>query len=589
MLHHTLTSNKTVAAMGAFISEHSSLFNVLEQILRWVFPVLALLIVISAIRRLLKIPNKPEIWGRLKMPDGSIKPLYNWENIIGRARSSDVVLRFGTISRQHAALIRRDDGAWQLHDLAGKQTTTIEGTPVRRKTLNFGDSFELGGAGFTLMAPPEPEDIYSSKKRKVKSANKYPMGSFLLITLFQLLATVQLFISAGEGAGASFLWLFPGLTTVMWIYFIALRIAGCGGLEMEEIVFWLCTLSLSITGSAAPYSMFKQFATICMGLIFMVVLEILIRNLKLVKKLRWYMAVASVGLLLLTIVFGTSKNGALAWISFAGFSVQPSELAKVCYVFAGAATLDRLFVKRNFGMFILLTLLCLGCLALMNDFGTALIFFAAFIVIIFLRSGDYASLMVILGASGFGGVILLKFKSHIVSRFAAWGKVWDYPDSLGYQQTRAMSAAASGGMVGKGAGNGWLKNIFAADTDLCFGMLCEEWGLIIALLAVISVVVLCVFAVRTSKNSRSSFYTITACAAATLFVFSMMLNLFGTVDLLPLTGVTFPFVSNGGSSMLACWGLLAFLKSTDTRPGANIATKIHESYANRPNVEGVKR
>jgi cell division protein FtsW (lipid II flippase) len=122
-----------------------------------------------------------------------------------------------------------------------------------------------------------------------------------------------------------------------------------------------------------------------------------------------------------------------------------------------------------------------------------------------------------------------------------------------------------------GGGNGWLHRVPAADTDLVFGMLCEEWGLLIAVLAVASVITLAVFAARMCRVGRSSFYIIAACAAGSLMVFQTCLNVFGSVDLLPLTGVTFPFVSNGGSAMMSAWGLLAFLKATDTRENASFA------------------
>ena len=104
-------------------------------------------------------------------------------------------------------------------------------------------------------------------------------------------------------------------------------------------------------------------------------------------------------------------------------------------------------------------------------------------------------------------------------------------------------------------------------------MLCEEWGLLIAVLAVGAVITLAIFAVRACRVGRSSFYIIAACAAGSLMVFQTCLNVFGSVDLLPLTGVTFPFVSNGGSSMMSAWGLLAFLKATDTRENASFAIR----------------
>ena len=162
----------------------------------------------------------------------------------------------------------------------------------------------------------------------------------------------------------------------------------------------------------------------------------------------------------------------------------------------------------------------------------------------------------------------------MAARFAVWGHAWQDASDKGFQQVRTMSASASGGLVGVGAGNGWLKGVFAADTDLVFGMLCEEFGFIIACLSVLCILTLAVFAVRACRAGRSSFYTIAACAATSMMVFQTCLNVFGAVDILPLTGVTFPFVSNGGSAMLSAWGLLAFLKATDTRQNASFAVRL---------------
>ena len=310
-----------------------------------------------------------------------------------------------------------------------------------------------------------------------------------------------------------------------------------------------------------------------LGLGLFLVLGIFLRDLTRVQKNRWLMAAAAIGLLGITLALGHSKYGAVNWISIGGLSFQPSEIAKICYIFAGSATLERLFRRRNLTLFIVLTGVCIGLLGLMSDFGTAAVFFVTFLVIAYLRSGDFATLALICGGAVFGAGIILRFKPYILSRFASWGHAWEAASTTGYQQTRTMSAAASGGLLGMGAGNGWLHRIAAADTDLVFGMLCEEWGLLIAVLAVGAIITLAFFAARAVRVGRSSFYTIAACAAGSLLVFQTCLNVFGSVDLLPLTGVTFPFVSNGGSAMMSAWGLLAFLKATDTRENASFAIR----------------
>ena len=368
---------------------------------------------------------------------------------------------------------------------------------------------------------------------------------------------------------------FLGLTAVMWLYFIILRLTGCVGFEMETIAFFLSTLSLAVTASSAPSALLKQFAAVVLGLSLFLVLGLFLRDLSRTRRIRWLMAAGAIGLLAVTLVAGTTKYGAANWITLGGLSFQPSEIAKICYIFAGSATLERLFHRRNLTLFILLTGVCIGCLGLMSDFGTAAIFFVTFLVIAYLRSGDFATLALICGGAVFGAGIILTFKPYILSRFATWGKAWANANvGAGYQQTRTMSAAASGGLVGMGAGNGWLHRVPAADTDLVFGMVCEEWGLVIAVLAVASIVTLAFFAARACGVGRSSFYTIAGCAAASLMVFQTCLNVFGSVDILPLTGVTFPFVSNGGSAMMGAWGLLAFLKATDTRENASFATSM---------------
>ena len=225
-------------------------------------------------------------------------------------------------------------------------------------------------------------------------------------------------------------------------------------------------------------------------------------------------------------------------------------------------------------LFIAYSAVICACLALMKDFGTAVIFFVAFLVIAFLRSGNFATIALAIAATGFAGVLVLRFLPYARNRFEAWGHVWDYALTTGYSQTRSMMCIASGGLFGLGPGKGWLKYVAASDTDLVFAFVSEEWGLFMAVLMVACIVILACFVVRSAPAGRSCFYTIGACAAVTVMVTQTILNVFGMADFLPLTGVTFPFVSNGGSSMVCVWGLLAFVKAADTRQNASVAIRV---------------
>ncbi len=542
---------------------------------RFVFPLLALMILLGAIRSLWNVRNPDEVWAYLGFRDGTKIPITHWENIIGRAPSCDVQIDFPSVSRQHAALIKEDDGTWTVYDLDSKGGIKVNNLPVDGYAM-VGDKDIVSFAGVPAVMIPVSagEKREQIQERKAEGRPKGMWGSLVLLTLFQVLTAVQLIVAGGDAADVTIPLTFMVFTLVCWGYFIILRMFRRIGFEMETIAFFLCTLSLAVTGSTVPEELPKQLIAILMGLVLFLIIGFFLRDLTRAQKVRWYMGGTAVGLLAITLLIGSSQGGAKAWIRLGGMSLQPSEIAKICYIFAGSATLDRLFNKRNLGMFIVLTGLCGGCLALQNDFGTALVFFVTFLVIAYLRSGDFAVLGLVCAGCFMGGMVLLTIKPHVASRFASWGHIWEDVYGAGFQQTHTLTAAASGGIIGVGAGKGWLSGLAAADTDIVFGMLCEEWGLVIAVLAVLCIITLAVFAVRACRAARSSFYTIAACAATSLLVFQTCLNVFGALDILPFTGVTLPFVSNGGSSMLSAWGMLAFLKGTDTRQNASFAVKL---------------
>ena len=310
-----------------------------------------------------------------------------------------------------------------------------------------------------------------------------------------------------------------------------------------------------------------------MGVVTYLIIGWSLRDLERAKVIRYIAAVAGVGFLLVTLAMGTTINGAKGWLIIGPLSLQPSELSKVCFVFVGASTLNRIVTKRNIVLFIAYSVVVCGCLAAMNDFGTALIFFCAFLVIAYMRSGNMGTIGLAVTALVFAGVVVLKLAPHALDRFAAWRHIWEMPTE-GYQQTRALMCMASGGLLGLGLGQGWMRVFPAAASDMAIATLAEEWGLLMVIMAILCVVALALFAVRAASVGRSSFYTIGACTAASILLVQTILNALGTVDVLPLTGVTFPFLSNGGTSMICVWGLLAFIKCADTRQNASFAVRL---------------
>lgn len=538
----------------------------------YLFPVLALGILIRCAVSLLTFRPEPEVWAWLTTPDGAHIPVTHWESLIGRGAGCDVQLGYPTVSRTHAVLTRYDDGSWTISDAHSKSGVFVNGKQTALSALRFGDVITMGGVNFTLIPLTKEQERIQAGTRTRAGHAVHQMPTLLLLTLFQLLTAIQLILGGCDPALE--LTAFGGLIGLEWALYLALRAFRRTGFEAETLAFFLCTMGLAVVSSSAPESLIKELLAIVAGVCAFLVVCWSLRDLERAKAVRYLAAVAGIGLLAFNLLFGVEKFGARNWIQLGGVSFQPSEFVKVCFIYVGASTLSRLMAKRNIVLFIAYSAVICACLALMKDFGTAIIFFVAFLVIAFLRSGNFATIALAIAATGFAGVLVLRFLPYARNRFEAWGHVWDYALTTGYSQTRSMMCIASGGLFGLGPGKGWLKYVAASDTDLVFAFVSEEWGLIMAVLMVACIVILACFVVRSAPAGRSCFYTIGACAAVTVMVTQTILNVFGMADFLPLTGVTFPFVSNGGSSMVCVWGLLAFIKAADTRQNASVAIRV---------------
>lgn len=548
-------------------------FSGYTHILRYVLPALALWILVRCAVSLLRERQVPEEWGYLTLPGGIRATLNHWENTVGRSKNADVHINYPTVSRNHAALIRRDSGEWTVYDINSKSGVLVNACKViEKRDLCSGDVINIGGVDMVFVPIDRVGERVQAEKRRRFSWFS-PGGTLFLLTVFQLLLSLQFFAADMEFDGRIPLG-FMGLTALMWIAYIFTRIIRRNAFEIETVAFLLTTVGFAVTATSAPYDMVKQAIFLVAGIVLYFVVGWFLRNLNSAVKLRWPVAAAGLLLLAINLILSEAVYGAKNWLTIGGFSFQPSEFVKICFIFAGAASLDRMFAKRNLIMFIGFAGCCVLALVLMSDLGSAVIFFVTYLIIAFMRSGSIGTVFLSVGGAGLAAVLAVSVKPYIASRFSTWRHAWDTPFDGGYQQTRTMTAAASGGFFGVGAGNGWLETIVAANTDMVFGVVCEELGLIIGVILILAILLFAVYAVKYAENARSSFYTIAAVAASSLFIFQMMLNVLGCVDILPFTGVTFPFVSKGGSSLISCWGMLAFIKACDTRQNASFTVKM---------------
>ena len=539
---------------------------------------LSLALLIRCLRSMLRERIDPEIWAYIRA-GRDLVPVCHWENIIGRALSADIRVFGSGIGRTHAILRRNDRGVWTVHDVFAKGGVWVNGekVPEYGAEVCHGDIINLGGACITFLDINDEQRRINEENRNRSGRLVSPLITLLELSLFQAFLLLQHTFTAEKQYLVPIALSFGGVVALEWILYAFMRLMKRAGFEIEILAFYLTTLGLSVAASSVPENIYRQLALITASVLLFLLGGWWLRNLRRTTAMRIPVAVMALGLLALNAAVGYTIGGAQNWLSFWGYSFQPSEFVKVCYIYVGAAMLHTLYKRKNLYSFIIFSAVCVVVLALLGDFGTALVFFVTFLVISFMRSGSLATVLLAVSGAGLAGFLAVTYKPYIGRRFEIWGHVWEDVYDKGYQQSRAISAAASGGLIGKGAGAGWFKNIVAADTDLVFSVVAEEQGLIIASLMVLAVILMVFFAIRTARNCRSAYHGIASCATMAMLLTQLALNVFGTLDMLPFTGVTFPFVSRGGSSLLSCWMLMAFLKAADNRRGASFAVRAPKS------------
>lgn len=504
---------------------------------------------------------------------GARFPVLYWENSVGRSRSCDICLPVAEVSRDHAVFMRREEG-WFVCDTGSKGGVLVNGRKISGpKLVRIGDSMTFGGVTLTLYNTSSlPE-----KKRRFQALlggrAASPLRLMVVSSLVHILMALQLALGAaigGSEAAGDFdpMMFLPeaGVLVLGWgLYIYSMAVQHRISFEIETVAYLLSGIGINLLAGSDLGAARTQLAAMLIGIVLFCFLIWFMNDMDRVAKFRLPIGIGALCLFVLNLVLGTTSYGSKNWIYIGPVSIQPSEFIKIAFVFVGTSTLDRLQTKKNITEFLVFTGACIGFLFLMRDLGTALIFFATFLVIAFMRSGSVRTIVLILAAAALGVFLILTFMPYVADRFSVWGHVWENAQGDGMQQTRVMTYMASGGLFGMGLGRGYLKWIFAADSDLVFGLLCEEQGLLMGLIVIMSIAGFTLYARSDVTRSRSTFFSIAACAVAGLLLFQTCLNVFGVTDILPLTGVTLPFISAGGSSMASTWGLMAFLKASDER------------------------
>ena len=556
-----------------------SFFDTMLVLSKYALIIFSLIVVERSLRSMLSEKYDDEIWAYIRAGKERV-PVCHWENLIGRSPSADIRVYAPGISGVHAVLCRDDKGHWKVYDVFSRGGVWINdlqagygGAPVRD-----GDVINLAGTRLSFTELGEEKIGRLEKKRSIAGSRVFPAVTLLWLTLFQGTLLMQHLMSCEAEYSGRISLAFVSVIVLQWLCYTAMRMINKSGFELETLAFFMTSIGISVAASSTPADMYKHSILVIASVFLFILFGWWLRNLNRASSMRVPFAMFAGVLLALNLFAGNSIFGARNWLTIAGYSFQPSEFVKVFYIYVGASTLERLYMRQNLYAFVGFSALCVTALAFMGDFGSALVFFVCFLVISFMRSGSIATVVLAISSAVIAGLMAVSARPYVAQRFATWGHAWEDVFDKGYQQVRTMSAAAAGGLFGKGAGSGWLQSVVAANTDMVFGVVSEELGLLIALSAVLAIAAIAVFAVRSARHCRSAFYSIAACAAVTIMLAQMALNVLGSMDILPFTGVTFPFLSRGGSSLISCWMLLAYIKGSDNRREASFVVRNPENY-----------
>ncbi|MBP3205177.1 MAG: FtsW/RodA/SpoVE family cell cycle protein [Lachnospiraceae bacterium] len=295
----------------------------------------------------------------------------------------------------------------------------------------------------------------------------------------------------------------------------------------------------------------RQYVIVLISMILCLLLPYLFTRIRFLKKLTWLYAAIGIGCLSAVLIIGNVVHGANITIDIAGVAFQPSEFVKILFLFflAGALWEDSSFLR------VAITAILAGIhviiLVLSTDLGSALIFFIAYVLIVFMATRNYLYLLAGAAGGSAAAVVAYKLFSHVRIRVLAWHDPWSYIDNQGYHITQSLFAVGSGSWFGMGLLKGNPTVIPYVSADFIFSSICEELGVIFGICLILVCVNSFLVIMLISLKIFDKFYQMLVYGIGTMYIFQIFLTVGGGIKFIPLTGVTLPFISYGGSSVMS--------------------------------------
>lgn len=332
----------------------------------------------------------------------------------------------------------------------------------------------------------------------------------------------------------------------------------------DKYIFTLASI-LSVIGLIIIYRInsnmaVKQLMWFALGVAAFILIVVLLPDLKSFAKYKYIYLGLTIVFMSMALLFGTVKYGSKNWVYIGGFSFQPSEFGKLFLVAYLAAALKD---YKDFKTLIepaAVVMLCLGFSVLQRDLGTALIVFAVSVTILYISTSKFKYVLVCLLLFMVGGYISYKLFGHVRQRVMIWRDPWPYATDESMQIIQSLIAIAWGGLFGKGLGFGYPQYIPVSISDFIFTVICEELGIIAGLGIIIIYFLLFYRGMRAAVYVEDNFSRLLAVGYSAIIASQALVILGGVINLIPLTGITLPLISYGGTSMLMTFCFLGVVQ-----------------------------
>ncbi len=304
----------------------------------------------------------------------------------------------------------------------------------------------------------------------------------------------------------------------------------------------------------------RQFAIVAVAALVTWIVPLIVSRAWQLSRIPWLYGIGGLALLVLVWIVGNNSFGAQLSISVAGVAFQPSEFVKISFVFFTAAMFYR---STDFGTVAVTTAVAAAhvlVLVLSKDLGSALIFFIAYLTMLFVATTDWRYLLTGLAGGCVASVVAYALFAHVRTRVAAWRDPWADIDNRGYQITQSLFAVGTGGWFGMGLYQGMPYKIPVVEKDFIFAAISEELGGIFALCVLLICLGCFLQAMMLAARMRAMFYKLIAFGLGMVYITQVFLTVGGVTKFIPSTGVTLPFVSYGGSSVLSTFLLFGVIQ-----------------------------